>query len=240
MEHLARLQQGLDGIHLPNPLDNTAWLAIIKTLSQEHGLLNQSIYLQITRGAYPERAHKLPANPQPNVFGFSKLLPKADPKILSSGIQAITRPDIRWEHCDLKTTNLLPNILALEEAHIEGADDAILVRDGIAREGISSNLFAIFDGVLTTPEDNPKLLPGITRNLILKLAQTAGIPCNRADIYAAELPQADEIWLSSSTREIASVTRLNGQPVGNGQPGPIWQHMHSLYQAAKLDPSLTE
>ena len=233
--HLARLQRGLEAIRLPNPLDTAAWLAIIQTLSQQTPTLDQGIYIQVTRGAYPERAHRIPDNPQPNVFAFSKLLNKPDPNIKIQGLHAITRPDLRWQHCDLKTTNLLPNILALTEAQEQGADDAILVREGIAREGTSSNLFAILNGVLTTPPDNTEILPGVTRNLVLQLAKTIGLPCSRHNIQAADLAHASEIWLSSSTREIAPVTRLNHQAVGEGRPGPIWQQINRLYQTAKTE-----
>ena len=151
----------------------------------------------------------------------------------------MTQPDERWHRCDLKTTNLLPNILALATAQEQGADDAILVRDGIAHEGTSSNLIAILDGTLTTSPDSSQLLPGVTRNLVLRLATAADIPINRRDIRVDELPQADEIWLTSSTREIAPVTRLNQQLIGNGTPGPVWQQIHTLYQAAKTDPDDT-
>ena len=231
--HLARLQQGLDAIRLANPLDSAAWITIIQTLSEQNPMQDQGIYMQITRGAYPERAHKIPQDPQPNVFAFSKQLNKPDPTIKTTGLHAITQPDLRWQHCDLKTTNLLPNILALTAAQEQGADDAILVREGIAREGTSSNLFAILDGVLTTPQDSTNILPGVTRNLVLKLADTLGVPCRRDDIHAADLPQASEIWLSSSTREIAPVTRLNHQAVDEGRPGAIWHQIDALYQTAK-------
>lgn len=232
--HLARLQQGLDTIHLTNPLTQAEWLHIIQTLSQANPVPNQSIYLQITRGDYPTRAHSIPNHPRPTIFAFSTISPDPDPMLPTTGLHAITLPDIRWQHCDIKTTNLLPNLLALHEARAQGADDAILVRDGIAHEGTSSNLIAILQGVLTTPADSPELLPGVTRNLILQLAKIAGIPCTRRAIQVDELPQANEIWLSSSTREIAPVTRLNTQLIGNGQPGPLWQKMHTLYQAEKL------
>ncbi|MEM6405795.1 MAG: aminotransferase class IV [Pseudomonadota bacterium] len=234
--HLARLQQGLQAIHITNPLSQDDWLQVISTLSADNPATAQSIYLQVTRGAYPERAHKLPAQPQSNFFAFSKILHTPDPHIQTHGLHAITQPDVRWHHCDLKTTNLLPNVLALATAHEQGADDAILVRDGVAREGTSSNLIAILDGVLTTSPDNPLLLPGVTRNLILRLAAEAGIPCARRDIHIDVLPQADEIWLTSSTREIAPVTRLDQQPVGDGTPGPVWQQINTLYQAAKTQP----
>lgn len=233
--HLARLQQGLQAIHIPSPLSQDSWLQVITTLSADHPAPAQAIYLQVTRGAYPGRAHQLPEPTRPNVFAFSKIF-APDQQIQQQGLQAVTQPDVRWHRCDLKTTNLLPNVLALATAREQGADDAILVRDGIAREGTSSNLIALLGGILTTSPDSPELLPGVTRNLVLRLAAAVGIPCTRRDIRVDELAQADEIWLTSSTREIAPVTRLNQQPVSNGVPGPVWQRVNGLYQAAKTQP----
>ncbi len=233
--HFSRLQHSLHAIRITNPLSQPNWQQIITALSADNPVPAQAIYLQITRGAYPERAHQLPAQPQPNVFAFSKTIP-ANQHIRQHGLHVVTQPDERWQRCDLKTTNLLPNVLALATAREQGADDAIMVRDGIAHEGTSSNLIAILDGTLTTAPDSPQLLPGVTRNLILRLAAQANIPINRHSICADELPQADEIWLTSSTREIAPVTRLNQQPIGSGTPGPVWQQIDALYQVAKTNP----
>jgi D-alanine transaminase len=233
--HFSRLQYSLRAIRMANPLSQPDWQQIITTLSADNPVPAQAIYLQITRGAYPERAHQLPTQPQPNVFAFSKPIP-ANPHIRQHGLHVVTQPDERWQRCDLKTTNLLPNVLALATAQEQGADDAIMVRDGIAHEGTSSNLIAILGGTLITSPDSSHLLPGVTRNLVLRLAAQANIPIDRRGIHADELPQADEIWLTSSTREIAPVTRLNQQPISNGAPGPIWQQVDALYQAAKTSP----
>lgn len=149
------------------------------------------------------------------------------------GISVITLDDIRWHKCNIKATTLLANVLGRAQAAEEGADEAILIRDGAAMEGTASNLFIVSNGLLITPPDSNELLPGVTRDLVLELAQEAGIPFAQASIAATDLETADEIWLTSSTREVGAVTRLNGRKVGSGQPGPLWHQMHRLYQDCK-------
>jgi len=232
-QHLARLQRSLDAIRLPNPHTEAEWLAILARLCGECPGEDQSLYLQVTRGSYATSAHKIPEQVTPTVIAFSSPLGARDPDIAMHGIKAVTLPDIRWHHCDLKTTNLLPNVLAQAEAADRGAVDAILVRDGEAMEGTASNLFIVLEGLLVTPPDSDQLLPGITRDLVLELAQEAEIPYAQASISEQDLQHASEIWLTSSTREIAPVVELNGTPVGAGKPGAHWQYMDQLYQAAK-------
>jgi len=232
-QHLARLQRSLEAIRLANPLSTEQWLAVLGRLCEESPGQDLSIYLQVTRGAYDKRAHRIPEQVTPNVIAFASPIGERDPRIASEGIKAITLPDIRWLHCDLKTTNLLPNVLAQAQAAEQGADDAILVRDGQAIEGTASNLFIVLEGLLITPPDSDQLLPGITRDLVLELAQDAKVPYAQAAISEDDLKQASEIWLTSSTREIAPVVQLNGEPVGDGRPGAHWQYMDQLYQAAK-------
>jgi len=232
-QHLKRLQRSLDAIHLKNPLSPGQWEEILERLCSEKAGQDQSIYLQITRGSYEKRSHRIPEHVSPNVIAFSSPITERDPSIASEGIKAITLEDIRWKHCDLKTTNLLPNVLALAEATDKNADDAILIRHGEAKEGTSSNLFIIANSLLITPPDSDQLLPGVTRDLILELARESNIPFAQATINEQDLKDATEIWLTSSTREIAPVVELNGKPVGDGKPGAYWQHMDQLYQAAK-------
>jgi len=232
-QHLARLQRSLDAIRLDNPHTQAEWLALLARLCGERPGEDQSLYLQVTRGSYPKRAHKIPEQVTPTVIAFSSPMGERDPDIATHGIKVVTLPDIRWHHCDLKTTNLLPNVLAQAEAADRGAVDAILVRDGQAMEGTASNLFIVLEGLLITPPDSDQLLPGITRDLVLELAQEADIPFAQASINEQDLQQASEIWLTSSTREIAPVVQLDGEPVGDGRPGAHWQYMDQLYQAAK-------
>jgi D-alanine transaminase len=154
-------------------------------------------------------------------------------EIFKSGVSAITLDDIRWQRCHIKAISLLPNILLRQEALDQGAAEAILIRDGLATEGAASNLFVVNNGVLCTPPTGPFLLPGITRDLIIELATANHIDCREQHISREDLQQAEEIWLTSSTKEILPVTRLDGDPVANGQPGPLFKSMLALYQDYK-------
>lgn len=164
----------------------------------------------------------------------SPLVPVPD-AIRGTGVAAITLDDIRWEYCNLKTIALLPNVLLRQQAIDAGAAEAILVRHGEVTEGAASNVFLVRGGALVTPPHGPRLLPGITRDLVLEIAAHAGIRCEERLFGPAELTAADEIWLTSSTREILPVTRLDGRPVGDGRPGPLWSRLIALYQDYKRD-----
>ncbi|MCB1774362.1 MAG: D-amino acid aminotransferase [Gammaproteobacteria bacterium] len=231
--HLRRLDRSLNAIRVRNPLSTEAWHAVFDRLSAQLQGQDQSIYLQVTRGDSPVRNHVIPAGIEPNVVAFTAPLPPRDTARVLQGIRVITLDDIRWHRCDIKATTLLANVMARAKATDEGADEAILVRDGMAMEGTASNLFVVSNGLLITPPDSDELLPGITRDLVLELAADDGIPYAQATIDAAELAHAEEIWLTSSTREVAAVVALNGQQVGDGTPGPLWRRMDALYQACK-------
>ena len=230
--HLERLERSLREIRIPNPHTREEWCGIFTRLVQacdgdEHG-----VYLQVTRGA-AKRDHAFPDDIQPTVFAMANPIVTLGREVLEKGIDAVTRPDIRWARCDIKAITLLANVLMRQEAKEEGAMEAILVRDGLATEGAASNLFIVKDGTLVTPPKGPRLLPGITRDLVIELAETHGLPYREADIPETELRRADEIWMTSSTKEVVPVTRLDGQTVGEGKPGPVWQRMYDLYQAYK-------
>jgi D-alanine transaminase len=231
--HLERLDRSLAAIRMDNPLRHAEWHSVFERLVQQLPGQDQSIYLQVTRGAYPVRNHAIPAQVSPTVFAFTMALPPRDSEAARRGISAITLEDIRWHRCDIKATTLLANVLARARASDEAADEAILIRDGAAMEGTASNLFIVRDGLLITPPDSTELLPGITRDLVLELARESGMPFAQAAIDAADLDTADEIWLTSSTREVGAVVQLNGRPVGGGVPGPYWQRMDALFQACK-------
>ncbi|RMG38557.1 MAG: D-amino acid aminotransferase [Gammaproteobacteria bacterium] len=232
-QHLQRLERSLAAIRLDNPLSRSAWEAVIGELCGDGGGEDRSIYVQVTRGAYPTRNHRIPAEVTPTVIAFSSPIPQRDPRIAQKGIAVITTPDIRWHRCDIKATTLLANILAQAEAVEKGADDAIFVRDGLATEGTASNLFIVAENRLITPPKGDQLLPGITRDLVLELAKEAGVPYRETPITVDSLAQATEVWLTSSTREIAPVVRLDGRTVGDGRPGPLWRRMDRLFQQAK-------
>lgn len=231
-QHLQRLQNSLDAIRIDNPLTNEQWQLIIQQLIDHHGHQDQSIYLQITRGVAP-RDHAFPATTSATVLVMSSALKGTEKPILAKGISAITLPDIRWQLCHIKAITLLPNVLFRQQAIDAGVDDAILIRDGYATEGTASNLFMVRNGKMITPPKSQLLLPGITRDLLVELARRHHIDCEERDIEAAELVHADEIWLSSSVREIVPVITLDQKPVGQGSAGPLWSRIYDLFQDYK-------
>ena len=231
--HLDRLDGSLGAIRMANPLSHEAWRAALLELVGQRPGEDQSVYLQVTRGAAEKRDHAIPYGVTPTVFAMATPLAPIDPAVAAEGIAAITLDDLRWQRCDIKATTLLANVLARQIAKERGAIEAILVRDGLALEGAASNLFVFASGRLATPPKSPLLLPGITRDLVIELAQADHVQLSEADIPVSALATADEIWLTSSTREVMPVTRLDGKPVGAGRPGPVWRRMNELYQAYK-------
>ncbi len=232
-QHLDRLDNSLNAIHMTNPLSHDAWAGVLDELTAQLPGQDQQIYIQITRGAPGQRDHAIPEELAPTVVATTRALPERDAAQAMQGVNAVTLDDIRWKRCDIKTTALLGNVLAYHHARTEGADDAILVRDGQALEGTASNLFMVTNGLLITPPTGDCILPGITRDLVLELAEEEGIPYAEAAVSVVDLENADEIWLTSSTREIRAVTQLNGKPVGNGEPGALWHRMDQLLDAYK-------
>ncbi len=231
-QHLERLERCLAEVRIPNPFDRGAWSAVFNALIDRNGGGDLSIYMQVTRGV-AKRDHAFPEHVIPTVFAMANPIVPVDPAILETGVKAIVREDFRWQRCDVKAITLLANVLLRQEAVDEQAMEAILVRDGYATEGAASNLFIVKDGVIMTPPKGAKLLPGITRDLALELAQANGLACREAEIPEAQLRAAEEIWMSSSTKELVPVTRLDEQPVGDGRPGPVWRRMHGIFQAWK-------
>ena len=232
-QHLQRLQDSLDGVRIGNPLTADAWCRLLEELVSRNPGTEQAVYLQVTRGVAAKRDHAFPADVRPTIFAMSNPLTAQRNSAGEQGIHAITLPDIRWEHCNIKAITLLPNVMLRQQAIEAGTAEAILVKDGYATEGAASNLFIVRNGVLVTPPKGPALLPGITRDLIIELAAANAIPYRESGISAAALHSAEEIWLTSSTREISPVVRLDDAVVGNGMPGPAWEHMMSLFQAYK-------
>jgi len=230
--HLQRLNDSLNGIYLVNPLSDEQWTQIIQQVISRNTEGDQSIYLQVTRGV-ARRDHGFPGTAQPTVFVMSNPFSPVDAKLLEEGVGAITLEDIRWQYCHIKSIALLPNILLRQQALDAGAAEAILLKADKVTEGAASNVFVVLDGKLVTPPKGECLLPGITRDLVVELADKHGITCEQRDISREELLRAEEIWVTSSTREILPVTHLDGHPVGDGLPGPVWQKMYAIYQDYK-------
>ncbi len=228
--HLKRLDNSLSGVRIANPLTHAEWASMLEELVARNEGGDQAVYLKVTRGADKKRDHAFPADIRPTVFAMSSPMPPARDLAQESGVTAITLPDIRWKLCNIKAITLLPNVLLRQQAVEAGGAEAILINNGYALEGAASNLFIVKRGVLITPPKGNALLPGITRDLILELAAGNAIPFREADIHEDELFEADEVWLTSSTREISPVIRIDEQTVGDGRPGPLWQRMSELYR----------
>lgn len=231
-KHLERLQNSLDGVRMANPYSDAQWQSVFETLINHHGDGDQALYLQVTRGVAP-RDHVFPDNTTPTAFVMSNPMKAVPEQYRRQGISAITLIDTRWQKCNIKAITLLPNSLLKQQAKDAGAEEALLIRDGYLTEGSSSNAYAVIDGVIYTAPKDEKILPGITRDVVLSIAKKAGIPLVEEAVAESQLTTADELWVSSSTKEVLSITRLNGVKVGQGVPGPIWQKIDTLYQQAK-------
>ncbi len=229
-QHLKRLRNSLDGVRISNPMSDSEWEAMLNELVARNEGSDQAVYLQVTRGAAPKRDHAFPTGVQPTVFGMSNALTVNRDAAAVQGVRAITLDDIRWSLCNLKAITLLPNVMLRQQAIEADTAEAILINNGKAIEGAASNLFIVKNGLLITPPNSNCLLPGVTRDLVIELAANNGIPYREADIPADDLLQADEIWLTSSTREISPVIQLDNTAVGDGKPGPLWNKMIVLYR----------
>lgn len=232
-EHLTRLQHTLDGIRLPNPMDMARWREIILQVIEGNEGQDQSIYLQVTRGADVKRDHPFPKGVPPTVFVASFPLVTASPELLKTGVAAVSAADNRWLRCNLKTLSLVANCLLRQEAVEAGCAETVLFRDGFLTEGAASNIFVVKNGVLLAPPKNHLMLPGITYDVVLELAEKHGLPFEVRDILEGEVRGADELWMTSSTREVLPITRLDGRPVGTGEPGPLARTMYGWYQEFK-------
>jgi D-alanine transaminase len=231
-EHLARFERSHRAIRIDNPLTDADWTRLVRELIARNGGDDQSIYLQVTRGV-AKRDHAFPQDTKPTVFGMSSPLSTPTRATVEAGIHAITTIDYRWLKCDVKSTSLLGNCLLRQAAADAGAIEVVMFRDGFLTEGSSSNVFAVKNGtVLATPKNN-LVLPGITYDVVIELAQANGLPLEVRPISEAEVRTADEIWVTSSTKEVLAVTTLDERAVGTGKPGPVFRRMHQLYQDFK-------
>lgn len=230
-EHLHRLQHSLDGIRLKNPYTNDKWGDLIEQVIAKNDGEDQSVYLHITRGV-AKRDHAFPPVP-PTIFMMSNPLLPPSPELLENGAAAVTASDNRWVRCDIKSISLLPNVLLRQIAVDADASETILIRDGYLTEGSASNIFIVKDQVLLAPPKSHLMLPGITYDVVLELAANNNVIYEVREITEDEMFAAEEIMLTSSTREVMPVTRLNDKPVGTGRPGAKFTLLHQLYQQYK-------
>ena len=234
-EHLRRLQTSLDGIRLANPHRVDEWRSIILRIIDEAGFDDQTVYIQVTRGADTKRDQAFPKAVAPTVFLFTAPLISPTPEQRAAGVAAITAADIRWARCDLKSVALLANVLLRQQAVENECVETIMLRDGCMTEGAASNIFLVKNGVILTPPKDTRILPGITYDVVLELAARHGMAHEIRDVTEAELRTADELWMTSSTKEVLAITTLDGKPVGHGVqagiPGPVTRRMHALFCA---------
>jgi D-alanine transaminase len=230
--HLDRLERSLGELRIRNPCSRAEWVTIISGLIERNGGGNRAVYLQVSRGADVGRDHAFPGDQvSPTVFGMVSAISEPDPD--QPGIQAITRPDQRWARCDIKSTALLANILARQEAREASAGEAILLRDGHLSEGSGSSVIIVEHGVLVRPPAGPEVLPGTTTDAVFTVARRCGRTCRDEAIPETRLRRADEIWIAAAMRGIVPVVTLDGRPVGTGEPGPVWQQVGAAFEASK-------
>lgn len=230
--HMARLFRSLDAIAIPNPHTSAAWMALIEQVVAGHPADDQMAYLQVTRGV-ARRAHVFPDVVTPTVFIMTNPIVLPGPAVRATGVACVSLEDQRWLRCEIKSISLLGNVLAAQHAADHAAVESIQFRDGFLTEGSSSNVWVVKDGVLMGPPKDNLILEGIRYALIEELCAASGIALQSRRITRDEVFAADEILLSSATKEVLPVTRLDGQPIGNGQPGPIYTALYAAYQAAK-------
>ncbi|MFN7085091.1 MAG: D-amino acid aminotransferase [Burkholderiales bacterium] len=231
-EHLQRLQHSLDGIRLDNPMSASEWGELIGEIIARNSGEDQSVYFQVTRGV-ARRDHAFPKNVKPTVFMMSNPLVTPPAELVDNGVHAITATDFRWLRCDIKSIALLGNCLLRQAAVDAGATEALLFRDGYLTEASASNVFIVRGGTLLAPPKNHLMLPGITYDVVIELAHAHGVPLEIREIAEHEVKTADEIWITSSTKEVLAVTTLDERTVGSGRPGPLFRKIHGLYQDFK-------
>jgi D-alanine transaminase len=229
-DHLDRLVQSARAIRLPMRYSLTQWRRLILRAYRMSGFRDAKVYLQLTRGPAP-REHGFPKAVRPTVVITVRKVEPLNPALRRDGVSVITVPDLRWGRCDVKSLNLLANVLAREDARAAKVFEAILVRDGHVTEGAISNVFAVIDGTVTTSPTDPSILPGITRAATLDLVRAEGVPLAERSFSVEELRAADEVFLTGTTIEIVPVVSINGATIGIGQPGPVTQRLARRFAA---------
>ena len=230
--HLARLFRSLNAIGIPNPHDKEEWRTLIDQVVVEHPSDDQMVYIQVTRGV-AKRGHSFPKDIKPTVFIMTNSLVPPTTEARENGVPCVTMKDDRWLHCDIKSVSLLGNVLAAQFATENNAVESIQFRDGYLTEASSSNVWIVKNGKLMAPPKDNLILEGIRYGLIEELCAAGGIPFEARRITREEVFDADEVLLSSATKEVLPVATIDGKPVGNGKPGPVYHKLYEAYQAAK-------
>jgi D-alanine transaminase len=229
--HLARLERSAKAIELKSPYAAAEWMAHVAEGIRLGKYAESKVYLQVTRGVAP-RDHLFPAAAMPTAVMTVREMRPLDSALRARGVAAVTLPDLRWGRCDIKTINLLPNVLARQRAKAAGAFEAILIRGDELTEGAVSNVMVVIGGVLATPPEGPHILPGVTRSVVLDLARKSGVPVEERRLTLRELQNAEEMFLTGTTVEILPVVQLDGAKVGTGTPGPLTLLLNDRFKAA--------
>jgi D-alanine transaminase len=230
--HLARMERSLSEVKIRNPYTRAEWTKIIEQMIAAHPFDDQGVYWQITRGV-ARRDHAFPKDVQPTVFMMSNPLVNPAKAVIEDGAKAVSAQDFRWHRCDLKTISLIGNCMLRQISAEEGAIETLLFRDGRLTEASASNAYIVKDGVIATPPKDNLILPGITLDVVFDIVKRGQLPLQVREITEAEVRGADEVWVSSSSKEIVAIVDLDGRPVGGGKPGPVFRKAWQLYQDFK-------
>jgi D-alanine transaminase len=231
-QHLARLKRSLARTRIDDPYDDARWSALVEQMIARHPWSDQFVYMQVTRGV-ARRDHAFPQGVPPTVFAMSSEMPAIPPAQLQHGVAAVTLVDERWAHCDIKSTSLLGNVFARQAAVDAGAVECVMFRDGWMTEGSASNIWVVRDGRVLAPPRDHRILEGIRYGLLQELCDAEGVAFEVRPVARAEVESADELMMSSATKEVLPITRLDGRPVGDGRTGPVFGRLHAAYQRAK-------
>jgi len=232
-EHLARLERSLAAVGIRDPYTREQWRGFIGGIVERQSFEDQAVYFQVTRGV-AKRDHAFPSHAEPTVFMMSNPLVPPAAALVEAGAAAITARDNRWLRCDIKSISLIGNCLLRQLSAEADAAETILFRDGKLTEASASNVFIVKGGLIQSPPKNELILPGVTYDVAVELARADGLPLEFREVTEADVRAADEIWVTSSSKEVLAIVRLDGAPVGDGRPGPVFRRMYRLYQDFKL------
>ncbi|MFN9479486.1 MAG: D-amino acid aminotransferase [Betaproteobacteria bacterium] len=234
-EHFERLARSLSAVRIANPFDLDGWQRLLaESIARNAAWPRQSFYLQVTRGV-ARRDHPFPAGVTPTVFAMSTPWAPIPREQIEQGIAVVTHADERWLHCDIKSVSLLGNVLMKQYAVEHNASETVMLRDGWLTEGSSTNVLVVRGGTLIAPQKSNRILPGITYDAAFDIARARGVPVQARPIPEAELRAADEVWISSSGRDVLPAVRIDGAPVGDGRPGPLYRQMIEWFGQAKRE-----
>jgi D-alanine transaminase len=231
-EHLVRLERSLGETGIRNPYSRAEWRKVIYRLIDEQPYDDQGVYFHVTRGV-AKRDHAFPKGVEPTVFMMSNPLVNPPREQVECGGSAVSAQDYRWLRCDIKSLSLIGNCMLRQLAAEAGAAETILFRDGRLTEASASNVFIVKAGTIIAPPKSNLILPGITYDVVVELARADGLAIELREVSEAEVRGADELWVTSSSKEVFPIVELDGRKVGNGRPGPVFQRMYGLYQDFK-------